>query len=122
MILVDTSVWIGFFRRAAAVPRLPALLESGEVVMHPWVLGELALGQRGEAWGRLLADLRLLPGVAVVADAEAMAFVEARGLGGKGIGWVAAQLLAAALTQGCALWTTDKHLARAAKGVGVSLL
>lgn len=121
MTLVDTSVWIAFFRRAAAAPQLPALLERGEVVMHPWVLGELALGQRGVAWRRALADLRLLPEAAVIADAEVLAFVEARGLGGKGIGWVDAQLLAAGLARGCELWTLDRHLAQAAKAVGISL-
>ena len=42
MILVDTSVWIEHLRSANAILR--ELLGDGEVLGHPFVLGELALG------------------------------------------------------------------------------
>ena len=42
MILVDTSVWVDHFRRGDT--QLADLLERGLVLMHPWVLGEIACG------------------------------------------------------------------------------
>ena len=42
MILVDTSIWIDHLRAGDATLR--SLLEQGEVLVHPWVTGELALG------------------------------------------------------------------------------
>jgi predicted nucleic acid-binding protein len=42
VILVDTSVWIDHFR--STDPVLVAALEAGEVLMHPFILGELACG------------------------------------------------------------------------------
>ena len=42
MTLVDTSVWANHFRLAEA--RLQALLNDRLVVMHAFVLGELACG------------------------------------------------------------------------------
>ena len=42
MILADTSIWIDHLRRGD--PGLIALLNAESVVMHPWVLGEIALG------------------------------------------------------------------------------
>lgn len=42
MILVDTSVWVDHLR--AGVEDLAALLNNSQVLMHPFVLGELACG------------------------------------------------------------------------------
>ena len=50
MILVDTSVWIDHLR--AGEDRLVTLLDSTQVLCHPFVVGELACGNlrnRGEA-------------------------------------------------------------------------
>ena len=43
MILVDTSVWIDHLR--AGNTQLAALLEAGQVLVHPFVTGEIALGR-----------------------------------------------------------------------------
>ena len=54
MILVDTSVWVDHLRDGA--PALAVVLEQGRVLMHPFVLGELACGNlknRGEVLGLL---------------------------------------------------------------------
>lgn len=40
MILVDTSVWIDHLR--AGEGQLVTLLESAQVLIHPFVIGELA--------------------------------------------------------------------------------
>ena len=42
MVLVDTSVWIDHLRNDNG--RLAALLPAAQVVVHPFVIGELALG------------------------------------------------------------------------------
>ncbi|GEM_PF-1749053 len=39
MILVDTSVWIDHLRRGDA--HLMITLLAGQVLIHPWVIGEL---------------------------------------------------------------------------------
>lgn len=122
MTLVDTSIWIEFFRARPAAARLSALLDAGEVLVHPWVLGELVLGRPGGRWAGTVADLKQLPRPSVVPDGEVLAFIERRGLAGKGIGWVDAHLLAAALTAGATLWTADQRLQRAANAAGVDHL
>ena len=45
MILVDSSVWIEHLRRG--VPELVSALNGGKVLCHPFVIGELALGNLG---------------------------------------------------------------------------
>jgi len=58
VILIDTSVWVDHLR--AREPRLSDLLERFEVVMHPFVVGELALGTMQER-EPILTLLRALP-------------------------------------------------------------
>lgn len=56
MILVDTSLWVDHLRRGH--PRLTELLSQGLVAGHPFVTGEIALGnlrQRDEILGLLAA-------------------------------------------------------------------
>ncbi|MDO9694959.1 MAG: PIN domain-containing protein [Candidatus Latescibacteria bacterium] len=116
MTLVDTSVWIDHLRRHD--PALAGLLEDGAVLMHPCVFGELACGglrRRDET----LALLKALPVAATADDRETLALVERRGLHGRGLGWIDAHLLAAALLTGCRLWTRDRALARAAADLGL---
>ncbi len=108
MILADTSVWIDHFRRAE--PRLETLLLEGLVLMHPFVLGELALGSFANR-AQVLGDLAALPMAAVAMEAEVMRFIETERLFGLGIGYVDAHLLAAVrLTPGVRLWTRDRRL------------
>jgi predicted nucleic acid-binding protein len=112
MILVDTSIWIDHFR--AADPQLTALLTQNEVLAHPCVIGEIALGSvKGRA--EVLRHLNNLPSVVVAAHPEVMVFIERHKLANTGVGYVDACLLAsAALTPGAALWARDKSLHAAA--------
>jgi predicted nucleic acid-binding protein len=112
MILVDTPVWIDHLRKG--VPALAAVLEEGQVLMHPFVLGELACGQlrNREEVLRLLGDL---PPAPTATDREALRFIERRSLMGRGIGYIDIHLLASAFLAGTArLWTRDKRLAAVA--------
>jgi predicted nucleic acid-binding protein len=112
MILVDTSIWIDHLRQGNA--RLVRLLESGQVLSHPFVIGELALGNLQQR-DTVLVSLQDLPQTITASDSEVLTFVERYELQGLGIGWVDAHLLAATrLTPDAQLWTQDKRLAAVA--------
>jgi predicted nucleic acid-binding protein len=115
VILVDTSVWVEYFRGRCAT--LVDLLEEGKVLCHPFIVGELALG-RLEQRDRILRDLSDLPQATVASHDEVLHFIEECRLFAEGIGYVDAHLLAAArITHGAALWTRDTRLRRAANSM-----
>ena len=90
------------------------MLEASVVLMHPFVLGELACGafkNRTEA----LSWFRELPKATSASDQETLQLIEQRQLWGRGIGWVDAHLLASALLTHCQFWTLDERLAQAAR-------
>lgn len=109
MILVDTSVWVDHLR--SGDPELVRLLEGERVMVHPFVIGELACGNlknRQEVL-KLLGDL---PAASVATHDEVLTFIERRSLMGRGIGYVDVHLLAAvALSDDGRLWTRDRKLA-----------
>ena len=107
MILVDTSVWIDHFRNGNA--RLRELLEKGEVVTHPMVLGELACGNLQKR-AETLRLLGRLPRIPQAPDHLVLQSIESRRLFGKGIGWIDAHVLAASLLSSAPLWTLDRRL------------
>lgn len=118
MILVDTSVWIDHLR--VGDPMLAALLQDGQAVTHPSVIGELALGQLSRR-SEILGLLRNLPQATTATDLEVLSLVENQQLFGLGIGYVDAQLLAATiLSPGSSLWTRDKRLAAVAGQLGLT--
>lgn len=120
MILVDTSVWINHLR--AGHERLAALLDAGEVLGHPFVLGELALGNLPRRDPTLRA-LRRLPQPAVASDEEVLNLINRQSLFGRGIGYVDVHLLAAVrLTPDARLWTGDRRLKSVAAELGVAAL
>jgi predicted nucleic acid-binding protein len=113
MVLVDTSVWVDFLRRGDAT--LKQLLEDGEVLVHPFVIGELALGNLSSGSG-LLSMLSVLPSAQVATHEEVMGFIERHELSGAGLGYVDAHLLASVrLTGQSQLFTRDRKLSRVAR-------
>ena len=119
MILVDTSVWVDHLR--AGDKALAGLLDSGMVLAHPFVIGELALGilQQREL---VLDALSNLPQATIATDAEALHFIDRHALFGRGVGYIDIHLLAAArLTAGAALWTRDQRLQRVADHLGMAM-
>ena len=118
MILADTSVWVEHLRTGDE--RLTAWLNRGEVLAHPFVVGELALChlQRRAAF---LSDLRDLPQAVVASDEEVLHFIDRRALFGTGISYVDAHLLAAAqLGADTKLWTRDRRLLAVAAQLGLA--
>lgn len=113
MILVDTSVWVDHLR--SNEPGLVQALETGTVCTHPFVIGELACGNLSNC-REVLTLLQDLPAAPVATGAEALAFIDARSLMGRGIGYVDVHLLAsAALAGDTRLWTRDQRLASVAR-------
>jgi predicted nucleic acid-binding protein len=120
MVLVDTVVWIRFLaNRAPYAAELDRLLEREEVVGHELVHGELLIGDVGGRAELLDAYARLRQ-APVVRHTEVVELVRARELAGRGIGWIDAHLLAAALVGGVALWTVDARLQASAVALGVA--
>jgi predicted nucleic acid-binding protein len=118
MILADSSIWIEHLRRR--LPQMDALLQAGSIVMHPYIVAELALGSLNER-AAFLAELDRLLKVNVAQTSEVRGMIEAHALYGKGIGFVDAHLLASCLlTQGTRLWTRDAALSRAAREFGIN--
>jgi predicted nucleic acid-binding protein len=113
MVLADTSIWIDHFRRSDL--QLAQLLDRGDVVMHPFVIGELLLGHVPKI-AEMIDDLDQLPKAVVASTDEVLKFIANRKLPGSGIGYVDAHLLAAAaLTPETLVWTRDKRLLAAAQ-------
>jgi predicted nucleic acid-binding protein len=117
MTLVDTSVWVDHLRRSGD-PQLIALLKKNNVWTHPWIVGEIACGNLAHR-ARVLGELQKLPQLPVARDREVLLLIERRRLMGKGIGYIDAHLLTAAVTQGARLWTRDKRLATIAAALGI---
>ncbi len=116
MVLVDTSIWLDHLRRGDA--RLAELLDHGQVLMHPCVLGEVACGGLRDR-ASVLALLASLPATPQADDMEARHFIEHHALHGQGIDYVHVLLLAAvALLAAATLWTRDKRLQQAALALG----
>lgn len=119
MILVDTSVWVDHLRRGDT--QLAELLEGGGVVIHPFVVGEIACGSLADR-PLILELLQALATVVVADNDEALGFIERHGLYGKGIGFIDVHLLASvALTAGASLWTRDKRLHSVAEELGLAI-
>jgi predicted nucleic acid-binding protein len=112
-VLVDTSVWVDHFRHHNAA--LVSLMSQDKVLIHPFVLTELACGTPPAPRKRTLADLALLRMARQASQAEVLDFIEREKLYGLGCGLVDITLLASALlTPDAKLWTLDKRLLRLA--------
>ena len=116
MVLVDTSVWVEHLRRRDS--KLAKLLADGEVLCHPFVIGELACGSL-RARREILALLAALPSLETASNDAVLEFIERQRLSGKGLGWVDLHLLAACARARVALWTLDKRLGRSAAALGL---
>ncbi len=117
MVLVDTSVWVAHLR--ADLPRLQAFLRNGEVLCHPFILGELACGNLKNR-REILDLLEALPSAEVAERDEVLKFIEQHRLMGKGLGYIDVHLLVSALLSNGLLWTMDKRLKEAAKTLGIA--
>lgn len=118
IVLADTSAWVDLWRHGNT--RLARFLEGNQVVVHPFVLGEIALG-RITPRAEVLHRLTKLQAPRVAQHGEVLALIERVPLWGRGIGWVDAHLLASALLDRLRLLTLDRRLGEVAQALGVSL-
>ncbi|HZW96448.1 MAG TPA: type II toxin-antitoxin system VapC family toxin [Candidatus Eremiobacteraceae bacterium] len=117
MILADTSIWIDHLRSGNREMRKH--LNQGNIVIHPFIIAELALGSLHERT-KTLALLDLLPQVRMAQLVEVRLMIEARRLYSLGIGLTDAHLIASVfLDSSTLLWTRDKPLRKAAEGLGI---
>ena len=107
MILVDTSIWIDHLRSGSAA--LASLLQSDVVCTHDFVIGELACGNLRNR-GEVLGLLQSLPRLSAATEDEILFFIEQQHLMGRGIGYIDAHLLAAAVIRDIPIWTKDTRL------------
>jgi Predicted nucleic acid-binding protein, contains PIN domain len=115
LILVDTSVWIDFFR--AGDSELAVLLDRGAVQVHDFVIGEIACGNLKNRQQTLYL-LSCLPRSINTSAEETLFFIERHSLMGRGIGYVDASILASAVLTQSDLWSRDKRLMQLAAELG----
>jgi len=117
LILADTSVWIDHFRSENAEMRRH--LNEGQIVVHPFIVAELALGSLKERT-QTLALLDLLPHVRMAQMSEVRLMIESRRLYSLGIGLTDAYLIASVfIDSSTRLWTRDRPLRRVAEALGI---
>jgi predicted nucleic acid-binding protein len=117
LILADTSVWIDHLRSSSKDMR--RYLDQGQIVIHPFITAELALGSLKQRT-KTLALLDLLPQVRVARLSELRLLIEARRLYNLGIGLTDAHLVASVLIDSpTLLWTRDKRLRQIAENLGI---
>jgi predicted nucleic acid-binding protein len=117
LILADTSIWIDHLRSGNNEMR--KRLNQGQIVIHPFIIAELALGSLKERT-KTLALLDLLPQLRVAQLSEVRLTIEARSLYSLGIGLTDAHLIASVfINASTLLWTKDKRLRRVAEGLGI---
>ncbi|HKD06893.1 MAG TPA: PIN domain-containing protein [Bryobacteraceae bacterium] len=116
MLLADTSIWIDHFRRGDR--EFGEELSRGEVLMHPFILGEISCGNLKDRT-KVLFGLSWLTRAPRATDEDVAELVEQRRLWGKGLGWIDAHLLASAILSDCRFRTLDQRLDRAARELGI---
>ena len=117
-ILVDSSVWVDHFRHGNEA--LTTLLHQDRVLVHPFVIGEIACGTPPDRT-QVLAWLAELRSTQICSLNELMAFIESHRLYGLGCGLVDLMLLASTLmTENAQLWTLDRRLNSLAERFGIA--
>lgn len=116
MILIDTSVWADHLREAES--GLVALLNEGSVLIHPFVIEEIACGNLPDR-EETLELLHSLPGAPIAEHSEVLHLITNERLHGTGLGSVDVHLLASARLAGAKIWSKDKALSREAKRLGL---
>jgi predicted nucleic acid-binding protein len=116
MLLVDTSVWVRHLREGD--PDLGKLLNNGEVLCHPYIVGELASGNLKNR-NEVLSLLKLLPPATPASHEEVLQFIEKNKLMGKGLGYIDVHLSASAVLTGIQMWTYDRRLNETNEVLGI---
>ncbi|MBI2345307.1 MAG: VapC toxin family PIN domain ribonuclease, partial [Deltaproteobacteria bacterium] len=84
------------------------------VVCHPWIIGELLVGDLGLQRSHVLADLAALEQLDMYMLDELRAFVDRQRLFGSGLSFIDVQLLYSAIIANARIWSSDTALTRMA--------
>jgi predicted nucleic acid-binding protein len=118
MILPDTAIWTDHIH--GKDKQLEFLLRGDRVLVHPFVIGEIALAsmKRHDAIIEAMTILRAAP---VATDEDVRFMIKQHTIMGTGLGYVDAHILASArLVPGSSIWTRDKRLKAVAQRMGVA--
>lgn len=97
------------------------MLTNPAVICHPFVIGELAVGDTGTRTEFLLA-LQTINQLKVENDSDVLKFLKVNKLQARGIGYIDCHLLASAVSDSnTIIWTFDKRFRSAASRLGVGL-
>lgn len=119
MILADTSIWTDHLR--GSNPEMARLLGAGQILMHPFIVAEIALGSL-HSRRKVLEGMDALLEVRVAQLSEVRQMIEVLALYSKGIGLTESHLIASCLlTPGTQLWTNDNAMEKVAKALGISV-
>jgi predicted nucleic acid-binding protein len=118
-VLVDTSVWLrALAGKQPYASHLDALLRWRHVLGHPFVYGELLMGDNGGR-AELLERYELLRTAVVMPHREVVAFVRSQSLQARKLGWVDVHLIASAINAEALLWSADGSISLAAQDLGI---
>jgi predicted nucleic acid-binding protein len=109
--LFDTSVWIDFFRSDSKV--LDEALEEGTLILHPFIYGELTIGNFKNRQ-KVFSLLDNLPFCKPAHHNEVLHFINQNELYGTGVGWIDFHLLVAAKINDLKFFAKDKSLMKLA--------
>lgn len=115
--LVDTSIWISHFRTNHQY--LSELLEADEVLIHDFIIGELACGHLKNRRA-ILKLLDSLPRIKNASHEEVLYLIEQQKLMGLGLGIVDFHLLTCAKISQTKLFTADKTLQKTANLLNIA--
>jgi predicted nucleic acid-binding protein len=117
VILADTSIWIDYLHHSNL--EMQRQLDRGRIVMHPFIVAEVALGSLHNR-RKTFAFMEELGQIEVVQLEEVRSMIEIHSLYSKGIGLTDAHLIASCLiAPGTQLWTRDIRLRSVAQALRV---
>lgn len=107
MVLADTNIFIDFFRKRTDTEGFSRLLENGEVLLHPFVEGELYLSRIPKEVKELLA---YLPKASLIDHTLLLNFIEKYEEKIRNVGYMDLHLFLSAAYDGATLLTRDQGL------------
>ena len=114
MILIDTSVWIGFFRQNEAfIEQIQLLLGAREVITIEPVFAELLYGVRNTKEKEIIQSYwQVLPRIGFGKNSmlKAAEFARANNYHQLGIGLMDAIIIKSAKDENHLLWTLDRRI------------
>lgn len=116
MTLIDTSVWVRYFKGLDEARFAGDRIREDTALLHPLVFGEMLLGGLSTRNQSLLQALPLAPAHQPERIYE---FIKENSLSGQGVGWVDAAILCATVEAGAVLATFDETLRSCAEHLGL---